>query len=612
MFKKMKKYSLAVLVVGATLGSSVNIYASDFVSSTLASCKKQGGQVIQDQVGEPREEKISDRKKKIITCYDILCYRATGNVGEVNFNSIDEFREQTKGERGAAQIAFDPNVCREDEVTVGRIGGLDDEIEGGVSVKWDGSVYTCDDTSDAIVCLRRNGIDIDFDYDISANGRDGDGRRILIVKRRSSSSGDSDGGSRRGDGGSRRGGGSVDIDASIGGDIDIDSDGRSRRGGSSSTRSRRGGSRSCSYGKSTSDCIGDYDLEIDISSDRENCAHCGYRRSSRSSSSSGWSGAAQFTSSLAELAGAVLPPVMYYKGVKAQASAYLGANQAHANAAISGFENCRAMQTSYTQSTYDYYTTNELPSQTVTPPGCNGYQYNQFAGQNGWGNSGWNSYGNPFMQGGYSSQFLGAMNGPNYQYNTGLNMTGMQYNPYGGLGLNGNLNLNSMLGLPANGLNFGLNAGVNGGYNGGYNGGWNNGGFNNGYNTGYTGGLNFNGSINPYFNATANGLVPYSNNGGYYNNGGYNNGGWNNGGYNNGGWNNGGNNSSVNGNNWWAVQNSFAQNQQASQIGAQYQNMGVQNQYNRAGNNMMSYNPAAYSPMNMGASLNYGFNFGIH
>jgi hypothetical protein len=79
-------------------------------------------------------------------------------------------------------------------------------------------------------------------------------------------------------------------------------------------------------------------------------------------------------------------------------------------------------------------------------------------------------------------------------------------------------------------------------------------------------------------------------------------------------WQNGGGsywNNSQNGNGWWAAQNSLASNQQAAMGGSYYQQMALQDQAGQAMNNLnyqggAPYMPA-YSPMNMGASINAGF-----
>ncbi|MCO4754055.1 MAG: hypothetical protein KC478_06215, partial [Bacteriovoracaceae bacterium] len=196
----------------------------------------------------------------------------------------------------------------------------------------------------------------------------------------------------------------------------------------------------CSYHESLEACIGnDANIIVSTYGDGYNCVDC--------MSGSYRGGTYGVLSGIAEVAGAVLPPVMGYLGVKAQSKAYLNANQAWAGAATSGFENCRLMQTNYVQDTYSHITTNGLPDREVVPPGCEGYQLSAYAGGMGLMGNGMGGFGNPWYSAGYSPGFMGGMYGP----------YGMQ-NPYGSVfGNNGY----------GSGLQFGINAGMYPGMNSG-------------------------------------------------------------------------------------------------------------------------------------------------
>ena len=360
------------------------------------------------------------------------------------------------------------------------------------------------------------------------------------------------------------------------------------------------------------------------------CATCGSRISSRGSGGTILQG-------IAEITGALAPPLFGYLGVRANARAFENSNVAWAGAAATGFEQCQIMQTSYVQNTYDYLSGNELPDRSVLPPECNGYQLNGFAGMGGLFGNGAGGFGNVWGGSGYSPQFMAAMYGPGGGFNPYLNVTGgygignpyagMGYNPYAGFGLQGNLNLNSLLGLPPNGISFngGLNSGMysgfpggfNGGFNGGLNGGFTGmpGGFNGaayspitcfrapcpgggGFNVGFRPGWGNNATTAPWGGATAWGGVQYPNTGGGYWNG--------SGGYNNG---------SVNGNGWFQVQNAQSFNNQAFQAGSFNQQIALQNQAGQAAFNTQyggggNFGYAPFAPSNAGFSLSGGFGLG--
>ena len=535
----------------------------------------------------------------------------------VNKQELDEVAERAREEarRRALEAEFEVEGS-------GNGGGVDGGVSGDGSyvLRFDGRSYTCNvskkkrrsgppgkgRTTRRTVresekdCLARHDVDLDFDVEFVLSGDlDSDGRRIYVVRKRRSGGDydDDDGGSyrtvRRGSGGRTSGPrgrrGRSDRDIIVDGGYDIEVNGRLF---------------SCAAGESERECLGD-DLyyQLMVEGDWENCIHCDRRTYRRSSGSS----VGEWGTAIAQVAGAILPPLAYYHGQRVSANAYLQSNLAYANAATSGFENCRQMQTSYVDQMTTYISANELPDRDITVPTCQGYNLNAYAG------GGWNGsmYGRGIWGGsGYSPGFMAGMQGPyGSGYMTGIGMNGMMMNPYSGLGVSGSLNLNSLFGLPAGGITFG--GGTNGMYGHGmYGSPYSTLPYTSGVGVGVTGGISMPGlhfgagsSYGPMGNAWAssNGLVPYGNSMGsmygtsYPYNGGQ---------------------GSLNGSNWWSVQQSYQNNAQAAMVGDYYQQAALQNQYNRATSNLMNYQPSGYSynsmmsPMHMGGSLQAGFQFG--
>ena len=210
-----------------------------------------------------------------------------------------------------------------------------------------------------------------------------------------------------------------------------------------------GGTRfRCAYYLSDEECIGDQaNIIISTSGDAYHCVDCG---------KAGRRGGAYGTlSGIAEIFGAVAPPLFGYLGMRSYSNAMLGSNQAWAGAAAVGFEQCQLMQSNYINTMYGYadasqgagyFANNELPYQELQPPGCNGYGLGGFAGGMGFMGNGFGGFGNPYFAAGYSPGFLGGMAGP----------YGM-YNPYGGIGM-------GMGGFP--GMGGGINIGFGGGMGG--------------------------------------------------------------------------------------------------------------------------------------------------
>tara|TARA_Y100000780_G_scaffold232594_1_gene268476 strand:+ start:144129 stop:145853 length:1725 start_codon:yes stop_codon:yes gene_type:complete len=427
-------------------------------------------------------------------------------------------------------------------------------------------------------------------------------------------------------------------------DSDGSSDGSSgRRDGTGTYIHREGGiSFRCSYGESLEACIGNDANIIRASySDGMNCVDC--------SSGSYRGGVYGTLSGIAEVAGAILPPVMGYMGVKAQSKAFLRSNQAWAGAATAGFENCRMMQTNYIDGYYadvqaqrNYVVNQGLPDQefggNMNIPGCNGYQLSAFGGAGGFMGNGMGGYGNPWFSAGYTPGFMGGMYGP----------YGMQ-NPYG-----------NPFSRPGFGLQIGLGGGYPGGFGGGFpgGGGFGGGGFGGGFPGGYAGGGmmcitqpcpgqvsfpgmgggfqlgigggfgggfpggGFGGTMpggmggfpgaaggfgggmygNPYFGGHAGaGVAPWGNGAGSYWNG-------------SGGW--GGGSAG-----WGNVQQSYAGSNQAFMQDQYLQQAALGNSYQQSARNLWSngyggqagmstYGYAPYSPGNVGFSLNAGWGFG--
>ena len=651
---------LTALATGVTSSYAdselVSREGQDDVTALMQACESRNGQKLTDNIYE--NKKINERKDgddvliTYETCDEVLCYLATAGVSSVNFNSIGDFEaylEENGINRAAAVVAKD-KVCvtetfrttrereQDQDQGSGKVSG-----GGGIRIKVDGSWYSCANTSDPRECAKIHGVDrsgrITFEFD-----------------------GETDDGTRRYVGVARVGDGDLDgrIYLDIDGDVDGRGDGRIYRNGS--YMYVNGDRFRCSASESDEACLrrlrksGRIEIDGDL-----DCAHCGFRVTTRSSRSSGTAGILQ---GVAEITGALAPPLFGFLGVRAQANAYRDSNKAWANAAATGFEQCQIMQTSYVQDTYSYISSNEHPDRTVTPPNCNGYQLNSFGGMSGQFGTPYGGYGNGWYGAGYTPGFMAAMYGPGGGFNPYLSVTGgfgspyagYGYSPYGGFGVQGNLNLNTLLGLPAGGISFGggMNTGgyagypgygggwggsVGGGWGGSIGGGWGgnpayspmacvrapcpgqggwggsvgwggNAGGGWGGNAGW--GWGNNATTAPWGGATAWGGVNYPNNGGSYwgNTGGWGgNNGWGNG-------NNGWGNNSANGNGWYSVQNAQNSNAQAFQVGGMNQQIALQNQAGQAAYNAAShgggsgYGYAPYAPGNAGFSLSAGYGLG--
>jgi hypothetical protein len=238
-----------------------------------------------------------------------------------------------------------------------------------------------------------------------------------------------------------------------------------------------GGSGRCEYSSDDRGCIGgnDYDVIVSRNQTGADCVNC--QASNR--------GGQHWLSGVAEIVGAIAPPLAQFGIAYVQSNAYVDAQQAWAGAAETGFEQCRLSQEAYLQ----YLQTNELPGMTPEQQAaqrCNGYSLGGFAGMGGQYGNGFGGFGNPYIGGGYSGGFMGGMMGP---YGG--------YNPYGQGGMVGGIVGGGMVGggglvggiYAAGGMQGGMVGGYPGGMAGGYAGGMAGGYVGGGYAGGMQGGF---------------------------------------------------------------------------------------------------------------------------
>ena len=374
---------------------------------------------------------------------------------------------------------------------------------------------------------------------------------------------------------------------------------------------RVNGRYACANSSNPASCMGDdyYEMRSRYETDCVNCA-AGTRQQST-------------LSGIAEIVGAIAPPLAHFGSAYVGAKAYEKSNKAWAGAAAAGFEQCRLSQQDY----MTYLQTNELPGLTPTQKAgmnCNGYNLGQFAGMGGIGGmQGWGGSG-------YSTGFLGGLLGPYGGQNPYGNMYGgmLVGSIAGGLasgmsggygytsGMSGGMGMMGGVGI-AGGYAGGYNAGVMGGYAGGYAGGMM-GGYAGGYNAGMmggyqgggVGGINLVGSIAGGLTSGMSGGYGYTSGmaggmvggiGGAYP-GGYP------GAYP--GWGSGiGNGVGIggqfNGGYWGGTTGSFNASNQASNIDRMLQQQGASYQMGMtaAGTGYNQYGSAGYHPMNAGASF---------
>lgn len=254
----------------------------------------------------------------------------------------------------------------------------------------------------------------------------------------------------------------------------------------------------CSSSANPSLCMGGADADIMARYDINNCVNCG-AGGRRQSTLSG----------IAEIVGAIAPPLAMFGSAYVGAKAHQRSNEAWAGAAAAGFEQCRLDHNNY----YQYLSANELPGLTPAQQqamNCNGFGLHGYAGLQNPGLGGW--YG-----AGYTPGFIGGMMGPYGGYNPygmgGGYVGGAVGGMVGGIGMAGGMAggypggyaggmVGGYPGGMAGGMVGGMAGGFPGGYAGGYAGGYPGGmaggavngisiagGFNGGYAGGFAGGM---------------------------------------------------------------------------------------------------------------------------
>lgn len=253
-----------------------------------------------------------------------------------------------------------------------------------------------------------------------------------------------------------------------------------------------GGRFNCSSGASAAGCIGSDEYNQIMAryyngADCVNCAASGRKQST--------------LSGIAEIVGAIAPPLAMFGSSYFQSKAYQKSQEAWAGAAAVGFEQCALSNQNY----LGYVQTNELPGvtsdqQAALNKSCNGYSLNAFAGLGGAGYGyGYGGYVGA-VGGGYVSGIAGGYVGGGY---TGGYVTGGYI---GGVSIAGGTISGVTGGYPggyvgggicgAAGCQYpGMAGGYIGGYPGGYVGtvggvgGYAQGGYVSGINGGYIGGI---------------------------------------------------------------------------------------------------------------------------
>lgn len=662
--KGIRKILLSVLALNLAFVFTAQAQTRSKTQAYEAVCEQYDGNYI---VGDKVESADPDE-----ACYQVRCSDADASIGEVDFNDVPGSIASTGRDEGAAVLSW-RTVCTEsDSARVRR-----EQNEAADQRRADREAAEADRArraADAERSRQESQSSQDSDSRTTNNRRSSDGSfgpwvrgDIILIGGREYEVGSSkfrreciksngelkdkctrDGGARRivfQDGGDRDG--TVYVTRTVPGSVFPNEGVRGSVGIYFIRNGRTGQTLQCSQGVSIERCLGasgyaNINLRI---GDWMHCSDCSVNsggtslviQSNRNSGNS-WGG---ILSGVAELAGAVAPPLFGYLGVRAQANAYENVGTAFANAQATGYEQCALLQQNYVDSTYQYIQSNELPDREVGLPGCNGFNLGGFAGGGGQYGNGFGGFGNPYFSGGYSPGFVGGMYGPGAGFNLGINANSGMFNPYAGLGgggFGGGFGIGGGLGgfgggSPGFGGGFGGGPGFGGGFGGGINTGINtgasvqcfrapcpggfgggfggNGGFGNGGFTGLGGGFQIGGGLggSPYggggfgsgygvpgygggfgggFGSVGVGTVPWGQNtGSYYgNNGGFTGGGQFGGGFGGGGFNNGG---SINGNQFYSVQAAHQQNYAAAGAGNYYQQAALQGQQQGAAYNAANY-----------------------
>jgi len=631
MFKGIQLFTFMTLF---SLGSFAN---ESVVNDIIQRCRELGGSYNVE--GPTRTE----RDGGLDTCYKIKC-SLSANADDVTVAQVEAaFPEGSGGFIGGwkphcyFEEDKDPNDIIIDATTA--TSGASSGVSSGVTITSGGNGAT-----------GSNGVVIQGGGTISVNGETvtiGSGRWYdLCVK-------------KNGEVRAICGGGSADYDITYSNGVNGYNGSNGSAGGNfrivtiGNTRFR------CAYYMSDEDCIGnDANIIIAAGGDATHCVDC------RNGKSRG--GAYGTLSGIAEVIGAVAPPLFGYLGTKAYSNAILGSNQAWAGAASVGFEQCQLMQSNYINTMYGYadasqgagyLANNELPYQELSPPQCNGYNLGGFAGGMGFMGNGMGGFGNPYFAAGYSPGFLGGMAGPYGQYNPyggmGMGMggfgggmgypgfgggmygggMGMGYPGMGGAGIGINIGLGGGMGMggypgmgggigmgyPGMGGGIGMGyPGMGGGMGMGYPG--MGGGFGMGY-PGMGGGINIGGGFGGGYPGIGGNIGGgFGMGGGGFGNpygggaGGYGLVPWGNGAGSywngSGGWGNGGyGNTGGYGQNWGSISQSYGSNQQAYMQDSYYQQAALQNSYMNSAQNLYSNGYAGGYGMG-GYGSGYGSGYG--
>ena len=430
MFKGIRLTFGMTLLFTLALPSAFAASDEEIGGAALKACKRLGGNYSVDRL--PLEEDGN----KIKECAKVRCSVSTSGAGGVTADDV--------------KAAF-PNASD----------------NGGTISGWKTVCKTHDRTSDDdfIVDIDGDG-DLDVDWDGGAGGQfyidgvlvtESEWRRRCIKK----------------NGKIRR---KCTRGRAVYDDVYYDADVYGPGGGGRYVIVRRsdGSTFKCTYDKSWDHCLeGEGSVIVSVHGDVDHCVNCEGKKKGGG-----------VLSGIAEIAGAVLPPLAYLGSNWLWSDAYLGANQAWAGAAATGFEQCQIMQTNHMHTLYGhsqagstmtlpggstvvtndlnntgYFAANELPHEYIAPPNCNGYHLGGFAGGMGFMGNGMGGFGNPWMQAGYSPGFMAGMYGP-----YGMN------NPYGGMGMGMGMGHPGMgvmgMGYPGMGGGIGINLGLGGGMGG--------------------------------------------------------------------------------------------------------------------------------------------------
>ena len=306
------------LILACSLASFSFTTFADAVDDAIVYCKGQGGTVVKESNGPAtlvRTETVNGFKVEYFKeCFQVLCYKATAGISEVDFTNIADFLAKTQSQRGAAQVAYDKNKCGESKKE-SRITDVDLYPDNDNDNDNDGTTTTTTTTTntDGNVTVRGSldigpwsvgdviSVRINGDTRLITVGDTSSYRRHCIrngrIRRRC------------------RNGELVNVDTDVivaDSDRGVSSDIYIRGGGggrdSDFVVNYRGRRYNCTAGTSIEGCLRDrYGIIISNVGDATICEHCGSRYYSRNQNGNSWG---SILGGAAQLAGAVLPPVM--------------------------------------------------------------------------------------------------------------------------------------------------------------------------------------------------------------------------------------------------------------------------------------------------------------